>query len=361
MWLHTQGTHILDADNQEVIWDGINSRSLFGYWTYAQNGKLEEFLHANDIQIIRSHGLNFVRVWVSLSQAVFNQPMGTPTKLNYYPRFWTLLDEIVNASAKYGGWISIDYHLSDYVWANLGGAWGDGSGFPKWMYDGSWSYFNKIYTNDLAGRTAAIRDFWNINDSTAANVRLAFQTFWKDIITRYKNAPNVVFSIFNEPMETWDGPNMYSVPSYSTPSQDWQKQITMFQTFMENMVDTIRAIDAGKHVIIINQGAFPSHDWNPQIRKPNIVVEDHYYLSDLPNHIEYFAQNAFRYDQPFELGEFGGVEQGWLQTESQAILSMQTCNRLGVGWVYLWYDPGVAPSTQIWTDIENNLLPNLRY
>lgn len=364
MWLHTTSTHILNSKNDEVIWNGINSRSLFGYWIDARNGKLEEYLHTTDIQAIRSHGLNFVRVWIALNQAVYNQPMGTPTHLNYYPRFWTLLDEIVNATAQSGMWLSIDFHLSDGTWANIGGAFGDGSGFPSWMYNGSWSYFNKIYPNTLEGRTAAIRDFWNTSDATAANVRLAFRTFWKDIVARYDNSPNVLFSMFNEPMYEWDGPNLYPVPSYSTPSTAWKKQIAMYQGFMENQVDTIRGLDGGKHVIIINQAGLPSHNWNPQIRRPNIVVEDHYYGTDLPNHIQYYAQNAWRYNQPFELGEFGGVEHGSLQSEAEAILSMQTANSLGIGWSYLWYDLmsfGGCPSAKMWIDLQNSLLPNLEF
>jgi hypothetical protein len=364
-WCHTNSTKILNENNEEVIWNGINSRSLFGYWIYASGGSLEEFLHASDVQIIRSHGLNFIRVWIALNQAVFNQPMGTPTQLNYYPRFWQLLDEIVTTAQQAGMWVDIDFHLSDGVWANIGGFWGDGSGFPQWMYNGSWSYFNKIYTNDARGRSDAIRDFWNLNDPTAANVRTAYQTFWKDIANHFKNAPNVIFSLFNEPQNKFGGPELWDgVGGHPTQAQGAQ----MFQTFMEQTIDIIRAQDGGSHIVIINEAYFWDSATNPQIRRPNVVIENHAYWtgSDMTSNVQGYAQLAWRYDQPFELGEFGGVEASGLQDRTSFIATMQACNQLNVGWVYLWYNPstsagGIAPSTQTWIDLESNLRPDLKY
>jgi hypothetical protein len=361
-WLHTNGTKILNENNEEVIWNGIDSRSLFGYWTYASGGELEEFMNANDVQIIRSHGLNFIRVWIALNQAVFNQPMGTPTQLNYYPRFWQLLDEIVTTAQQTGMWVDIDFHLSDGVWANIGGFWGDGSGFPQWMYNGSWSYFNKIYTNDATGRSDAIRDFWNTDDPTAASVRTAYQTFWKDIAVRYKGISNVIFSLFNEPMNKFGGPELW------TTNADWAHAMEMYRDFMEQTIDIIRNVDNGNHIIIINEAYTWDFGWNLQIRRPNIVIENHAYWvgSNMTSNVQSYAQFAWRYDQPFELGEFGGVEQAGLQDRSSAIATMEACNQFNVGWVYLWYNPstsagGIAPSTQTWIDLESNLRPDLKY
>jgi hypothetical protein len=360
MWLHTNGTRIYDANDQEVVWNGINSKSLFGYWIYPPS---EEFLSTNDISdisIIRSYGLNFIRVWISLSQAVYGVPYTaeTPTNLVYYPAFWTTLDSIVNAAAKHGMWIDLDFHLSDGTWSNIGGFWGDGSGFPAWMYDGSWSYFNKVYTNDAAGRSDAIRDFWNTGDTTAANVRTAYQTFWRDIATRYANAPNVVFSLFNEPMAKWGGPELW------TTNADWPTAIQMYQQFMQQTIDVIRNVDGGTHLIIINEAYAWDFSWNLQINRPNIVIENHGYWNDnstnIYNDVLNYAQLAWRYNQPFELGEFGGIEQG-LQTEASAIYTMQAANQLDVGWVYLYYYPPTMPSAQTWTDLQNNLRSNLIY
>jgi len=150
------------------------------------------------------------------------------------------------------------------------GYWGIGNGFPKWMYDGSWSYFNKIYANDGIGLSDAIRDFWNIDDPTAANVRIAYQTFWKDIAYRYRDTPNVVFSLFNEPqcewgratVALWDGLNGH--PDQSRGAQ-------MYQSFMESTIDIIRSQEVGNHIVIVNEAFL--WDWfsNLQIRRSNVV------------------------------------------------------------------------------------------
>lgn len=361
MWLHAEGTKILNTNGEEVIWNGIDSRGLFGYWIYPE----ESFLSANDVQIIRSHGLNFIRVDICMDMAVRGQPMGTPTQLNYDPNFWQLLDEIVNATTQNGIWVSIDFGCSDGTWSNIGGFWGDGNGFPAWMYNGSWPYFNKTYTNDATGRSNAMRDFWNINDSTAANVRTGYQTFWKDIANRYKDAPNVIFDLFNEPQNQWGGPTLWDGVN-GNPTQEQGAQ--MFKTFMEQTIDIVRVQDGGSHLIIINEAYFWSWSTNPQINRPNVVIENHAYWigSNMTSNVQDYAQLAWRYNQPFFLGEFGGVEQSGLQDRASAIATMQACNQLNVGWSYLRYNPstsggGPSPSAQTWTDLQNNLRPNLIY
>jgi hypothetical protein len=357
MWLHTSGTKIYNANNQEVVWNGIDSRTLLGYWQYASNGQLPVDFSASDVSVVRSHGLNFIRVWVAFNSAVYGVPYTaeTPTNLVYYPAFWTTLDSIVNAAAQQGMWVDIDFHLSDGCWANLGTSsyWPAANGFPQWMYDGSWSYFNKVYTNDAAGRSDAIRDFWNTGDTTAANVRTAYQTFWRDIATRYANAPNVVFSLFNEPMAKWGGPELW------TTNADWATQAQMYRDFMEQTIDIIRNVDGGTHLVIVNEAYMWDYSWNLQINRPNVVIENHGYGISSST-LQSYAQLAWRYNQPFELGEFGGVEQG-LQTEASAIATMQAANQLDVGWVYLYYNPPAAPSAQTWTDLQNNLRSNLIY
>jgi hypothetical protein len=318
-------------------------------------------MHESDVQIIRSHGLNYIRLGIAMDMAVRDQPMGTPTQFNYNPRFWQLLDEIANATEQNGVWVSIIFGPSDGTWANIGGFWGDGNGFPKWMYNGSWSYFNKIYTNDATGRTSAIRDFWNTDDPTANNVRIAYQTFWKDIAQHFKDKSNVVFSLFNEPMNVWGGGTLWNT------TEQWTHAMEMYRDFMEQTIDIIISVDGGKHPIIVNEAYAWYFEWNPQIRRPNVVIENHAYWtgSNMTSNVQGYTQLAWRYNQPFILGEFGGVEQG-LQDRTSAIATMQACNQLNVSWSYLWYNPstsagGIAPSAQTWTDIENNLQPNLKY
>jgi hypothetical protein len=359
-FLHTSGTNIYDSNNEQVIWNGIVTKTLLGYEMYASAGVLPEDLSTTDIDTISSHGLNFVRLGIALCSAVYGQDYHnqTPTKLNYYPRFWNLLDSIVNEAQTHGMWVDITFMTTDFVWSGIGGYWGVGNGFPTWMYNGSWSYFNKIYTNDAAGRSDAIRDFWNINDGTAANVRTAYQTFWKDFAYHFRNTPNVVFSLYNEPQNKYGGPELWdSLNGHPTQTQGAQ----MYESFMENTIDIIRSQDNGKHVILINDAYFWSYSTNPQIQRPNIVVECHSYSGVSTS----FFNLGWRYNQPFYVGEFGGIEQG-LQSESATISVMQTCNSYNVSWCYLRYNNpatggSATPSVQTWTDLRNNLNPDLTY
>jgi len=286
-----------------------------------------------------------------LNVALHKQPSNvqTPTNLTYYPRFWQILDGIVDAGEQYGVWITINYGHSDGTWAPVGGFWGDGNGLPTWMYDGSWPHFNKIYSNDVYGRDSAIRDFWNIDDPTAANVRIAYQTFWKDIAYRYKDRPGVVFSLFNEPQNQWVG----AAPIW----MDQAHGAAMFKTFTEQTIDLIQTIDSGRHIILVNDAYFWSWETNPKIDRSNIVISNHaYYVID-----QSFVDLAWRYDQPFILGEFGGIEQG-LQDRTGTIANIELCNSLNVSWNYLNYDTTRGyPSAQTWTDLKNYLLPNLKY
>jgi hypothetical protein len=125
---------------------------------------------------------------------------------------------------------------------------------------------------------------------------------------------------------------------------------------MESTIDIIRGQDNGNHVVIINVAYF--WDWfsTLQVQRPNVVVEAHSYL----NRDTSFFNLGWRYNQPFFLGEFGGVEQG-LTSEANFITQMKTCNQNKVGWAYMRYNPGYTPSSQIWTDLQNNRYPNLIY
>jgi hypothetical protein len=368
-FLYTSGINIYDSNNKQVIWNGITTKTLFGYEMYASGGVLPEDYSPSDIDAIRSHGLNFVRLDIMLNSAVYGQDYHnqTPTKLNYYPRFWTLLDSIVNEAQTDGMWVDINFCTSDGTWSPIGGYWGYGNGFPIWMYNGSWSYFNKIYTNDGVGLSDAIRDFWNINDATAANVRTAYQTFWKDIVYHFRNTPNVVFSLYNEPQCEWGRATVSIWGGSGQPTQAQGAQ--MYKTFIEQTIDQIQAIEGGKHIIIVNDAYFWYWSTNPKIDRPNVVVENHAYtridqysdpVDNPTNDPMYFINLGWRYNQPFYLGEFGGIEEN-LQTRAETIINMQFCNSYNVSWCYLKYVPPSIPSAQTWTDLQNNLNPYLIY
>jgi hypothetical protein len=349
-FLHTNGTKILNAANQEIVFNGISTMTLFGYEQYASGGFLPVSYTPAGMTIIRSHGLNLVRLDIQLNAALYGVPASqqTPTNLTYNSQFFPVLDGLVNQCAKEGLWVNLCFGTSDSTWAPLGGVFGSGNGFPKWMYDGSWSYFHKIYPNTIDGRDSAIRDFWNINDPTAANVRTAYQTFWKDMATHFKNSPNVIFGLYNEPENQWGG-----------NTSIWSDQAlgaTSYKTFMEATIDIIQNV-APNNLIFQNDAYFWSYTTNLKIDRPNVVVECHAYSVIDQN----FVNLGYRYNQPFILGEFGGIEEG-LQTRADTITNMQFCNSVGASRSYLSYRPSNGyPSAQTWTDLQTYLITNIKY
>lgn len=363
-FLHTTGINIYDSNNEQVIWNGITTPSLFGYEMYASGEALGESISVNDIDIIRSHGSNFVRLDIQLNTALYGQPASSqnPTSLTYYTRFFSKLDEVVTRASQLGMWVHLNFAIGSVAplalpgWPS-GNGWGVQNGFPKWMYDGSWSYFNKIYPNDGVGVANAIRDFWNIDDPTAANVRIAYQTFWKDIATHFKDTPNVVFGLFNEPQSSLGASVTIWQRDQNDPiTQDYAS--TMFKLFMEDTIDKIRAVEGGKHLIIVQRAYFWFSETNKKVDRPDVIFEDHaYHVID-----QSLVNLGWRYNQPFILGEFGGIEEGE-QDAAGTVANIQFCNSINVSWVYLHYRAdGSEPSPGTWTNvIDPNLHPDLKY
>ncbi|MDH5634219.1 MAG: cellulase family glycosylhydrolase [Candidatus Bathyarchaeota archaeon] len=190
--LHADGTKILNVANEEVIWNGITCRGLFGYWHY---GCEPTYPNADHVRIVREHGLNIIRIDFSLDMAVYGQEPGTPTSINYRPEFWALLDQIVDAGEKYGIWI--EFNFSPVNWATL---W-NGAGFPPWMYDGTWEY-GTYYDATPTGMAWAIREFFNTDNPDQDGIRQTYVTFWRDIAARYRTRSYIVFCLFNEPLNT---------------------------------------------------------------------------------------------------------------------------------------------------------------
>jgi hypothetical protein len=249
---------------------------------------------------------------------------------------------------------------------------GDGVGLPTWMYDGSWSYFNKNYSANGYGLSDAIRDFWNINDPAAANVRTAYKTWWKAVADHYRDSPNVLFGLWNEPQlggndtiwggTTGDGKVM--------PSQ--AEGAAMYKTFMEQTIDIVRSV-APNNLIFVNDAYFEDWETNPKIERPNIVVENHAYQAINPyidsrnnpaGEVDYFINLGWRYNQPFFLGEFGGIEEGNLQDKAGTLNNLQYCNSKGVSWSYLSFRPwgdSWSPSADTWDLLESNLVQGILY
>lgn len=342
--LHTVGTKIYDSSGNEIVLNGMDTRAFMGYYyppTYTDD---KVYVTPNDVDVIASHGINFIRLDIALDQAVRHQPMGTPTALNYWPTFWNSLDAVVFECWNKGVYVALDYAVTDGGFAPLGGGWGVGCGFPAWMYDGSWTY-NKAYPTTVDGKNKAMYDFFNTADSTANNVRLAYQTFWVDLAKRYRSYPNVIFILFNEPM--------CNSGTVITTEAEWKNFMAMYKVFMENTIDKIRSADGGVHLIDCNVlwGWYLSD--TPKIDRLNVIVDCHSYTNtNINSTIHGLIQLAWRYNQPFILGEYGGVEEG-LQSRSSFLTTMLVCNHYGVSRSYLRFDYSPRPSAQTWKDLED--------
>lgn len=399
MWLHTSGTKILDERGVEVVFNGVSTMVVFGYEPPVFPAPSYPISKMDEV---RSHGLNLIRLDVSMNTSLYGVPASqqTPTSLTFNPNFFPSLDLLVNECAKVGIWVNICFVTGGLApMPGWGGTLqkGYGAGLPTWMYDGTWSYFTKQwntgnYTPDPYGNSHAWRDFWNTDAASAnyvpqsANLRTAYETWWRTVANHYKNSPNVIFGLWNEPQNTGGGDSVWGATG-DTHTQ--QQGAAMYKGFVEHTVDVIRSV-APNNLIFINTAYFWDAFTTPKIDRPNVVVECHSYGGTTYN--GYVDPSAFhgaaypkywdlgwRYNQPYIMGEFGGIEEGTLQNtaDTQATVSEMTANR--VSWSYLSFRPeangdwapwgtscphqpsGVCP-VNVWaTVLEPNLVPNIQY
>lgn len=147
----------------------------------------------------------------------------------------------------------------------------------------------------------------------------------------------------------------------------------MYKKFVEETVDIIRSV-APNNLIFVNNAYFSYWITNPKIYRPNIVVENLAYRAKNPyidqfgnnptNDVDYFINLGWRYNQPFILGEFGGIEEGNLQDKEGTLNNMQYCNSKGVSWSYLSFRPwgnSWNPSADTWELLESNLVQGILY
>lgn len=358
-WLHTQGTKILNGLNQEVIFNSFDTKTFVGYWSY---GAQQEFF-PSDVQYIRSKGFNAIRISLSMDSMVYQQSPGTPTRFNYYPKFWQVLDGLVSAAERYGVWLIIDHATGQPYWSPYFNG-GDGNGMPLWMYDGSWSYGTRYATTDY---WKATHDFFDLSNPTQENVRTAFKTMWKDIALRYRDRANVLFSLINEPLMDY----RFSTTSEMLKFPDYYKSL------MESTIDAIRSVDYNNHIVDVNDvyiyDGNAHWDLNKIIDRPNTLRDHHlygnYFTSDTILNVETkFANYAWRYNQPIFFGEFGDVREGLMTVQQVTtfvqdayILKKSDGSTQPVGWSYYRYDMPTEPTSDVWTALTSNLKSGILY
>ncbi len=153
---------------------------------------------------------------------------------------------------------------------------------------------------------AIIRDFFDLNVASQDINRAAFVNLWKYIASRYRDNPNVLFSIMNEPF-----------CQVEIPDENIAKNLGMsYSMFMEEIVDAIRSTGANQIILLDMPFLWDSY-WQPTVQpvnRDNIVWETHAYvapwgsptLDEWKNKIDLDVQKiVVEFQKPLFVGEYG--------------------------------------------------------
>ncbi len=256
MRLHTRGTELFDAKGKPVWLYGVNIASL----EWSNDGEhMEESVN----RAIHDWKVNLIRL--PLAQDRWFGKMKKQT--NGGAAYRAIVDRIVDTCAAAHVYIDLDLHWSDCgTWVNEGGRLGQ----------------------------------HNMPDQHSI-------AFWHDAATRYKNFPNVIFGLYNEPHDTsWDiwhngGPVVDIPPEWA----DDQTRTKYDGVGMQRLYDTVRATGAQNLVMVSGldwgydlSGVLHGH----AIAGENIVYETHPYPLK-KNWDKHFGEVSKKY--PVYVGEWG--------------------------------------------------------
>jgi aryl-phospho-beta-D-glucosidase BglC (GH1 family) len=215
-------------------------------------------------------------------------------------KYRAIIDMVVDTVAERNAYVILDLH-----WAGAG----------KWADEG--------------GRPAQYR--------MADTISLLF---WKDVATRYKDRPNVIFELYNEPYEiSWDvwlkGGKI---------SQDFDGRHYEFQAVgMQALYDTVRATGAG-NVVLVN-GMEWGYDLSGvlegyAVKGTNIVYGTHPYPHKSRDWDRHFGRVSEKY--PVLMGEFGGDKPEHLSEYAPRLLAY--ARDRGLHWTAWVFHPGCWPT-----------------
>lgn len=214
--LHTTGTEVLDSNNRQVFFRGINLAP-----SAPDPYLVNEFPEPTLYDTAQSWGANFVRAFLNSDQWMQSCPLGHPDgsmSMSYDPYYRTAIEEYVRAATERGIFVLI----------NLGSV-------PR-------------FTCDPGGSEAQImadRDTGKADDASA---------FWKSVANTFKDNPLVGFEPYNEPHIT-----THDIPSGSTetPESVWLNGgpvdvngVPWTAAGMQEMYDAIRSTGANNLVFI---------------------------------------------------------------------------------------------------------------
>ncbi len=256
MLLHTEGAKVLNANGKPVWLYGVNIASL----EWRNDG---DHVQESVNRAIHDWKVNLIRL--PLAQDRWFGKMKDQTDGGAAYR--AIVDNIVDTCAMAHVYIDLDLHWSDCgTWVNEGGRLGQ----------------------------------HNMPDRNSV-------TFWHDMATRYKNHPNVIFGLYNEPhdvsREVWHNGGMTDdlPPKWNRD----QTRIRYDSVGMQKLFDAVRATGAQNLVTIAGldwgydlSGVLQSY----AITGTNYVYETHPY----PNKKDWdkcFGEVSRHY--PVYLGEWG--------------------------------------------------------
>jgi len=268
-WLHTCGTEICDEQNQPV--------KLYGPNFVGGDGK---GLGLADIQRIKALGFNTIRVMMPWGRL---QPFGqglNGTDVRYFTGIddfplYHGLDEVMNWT------IRERMYLILTVW------WSAKEPPPAWA-------FPNITDNNQ--RNSAL-----ILDGDASKARTGLMNLWKFIANRYRNIPNLVLELLNEPFV------MPTAPNYSVAG-------SAYKTFNEDIISSIESVETRSHLKLVEpliRGDLSEEivDGAMDIDKTNVVWAFHYYapITDWDPNGSYWHESFTWHGQYYPAGWNNGT------------------------------------------------------
>lgn len=265
--LHVQGNEILNANNERIVFKGIMAPD-------PQKLDFKKKFNKTYYVNISKTGANVIRI-----------PVHPDRWINDKDYLWRHLDPIVTWAGESNMYVIIDLHYIGNI------ATGYGNQMPH----------IKEKPMELA------------------------VSFWKQIADYFKDTPNVVFEIYNEPADI--------------NTDDWFK----------NASDVVRNIrETGAKQLIVVGGIDYAYDisWveNKPIADNNVAYASHVYPSR-KNWDIYFGDISEKY--PVIVTEWGFMDENRSETKQTYLIGdeksfgapfLQYLNDRNIGWVACWYD-----------------------
>ena len=295
MRLKVDGNKLLTAaDGKPVLLRGVNIPSL----EFSNRG--DHLREALDVALNQWRA-NVIRLpmaqdrWYGRARGKPWEPVPTDGGAGYR----SLVDQTVEAAASKRTYVILDLH---------------------WVGAGKWA--------DQGGRPAQYR----MADTLSLR-------FWKDVATRYKNHPNVLFELFNEPYEiSWE-----VWLNGGKVSQEFDHQPYTFQAVgMQALYDSGRGTGA-ENVVVVN-GIEWGYDLTGvlngyAVRGTNIIYGTHPYPHKNRDWDRHFG--AVGEKHPVLMGEFGGDKPEHVSEYAPALLNY--AGQRGLHWTAWALNPGCAP------------------